>query len=51
VKEILQSLQYPHWMIVAGVFLVVLGFLSFAFRQNRNGVAPFEEPPEGKSRE
>jgi hypothetical protein len=38
-------MQYPHWLMVAGSVLVVLGFIGFAFRQNRN-VAPDHEPTE-----
>jgi hypothetical protein len=30
-------MQYPHWVMVAGAVLVVLGFIGFAFSQNRNG--------------
>jgi hypothetical protein len=26
-------MQYPHWLMVAGAVLVVLGFVGFAFRQ------------------
>jgi hypothetical protein len=33
----LSEMQYPHWLMVAGVVLVVLGFIGFAFRQNKNG--------------
>ena len=36
--------QYPHWMMMAGAILV-LGFIGFAFDQNRN-VGPNHEPPE-----
>jgi hypothetical protein len=32
-----EAMQYPHWLMVAGAALVVLGFIGFAFRQNRNG--------------
>jgi hypothetical protein len=32
----LSGMQYPHWLMVAGAVLVVLGFGGFAFRQNRN---------------
>jgi heme/copper-type cytochrome/quinol oxidase subunit 2 len=32
----LSAMEYPHWLMVAGVVLVVLGFIGFAFRQNRN---------------
>ena len=37
--------EYPHWMMMAGAILVVLGFIGFAFNQNRN-VGPNHEPPE-----
>ena len=29
-------MHLPHWLMVAGVVLVVLGFIGVAFRQNRN---------------
>jgi hypothetical protein len=29
-------MQYPHWLMVVGGALVVLGFIGLAFRQNRN---------------
>jgi hypothetical protein len=32
----LSELQYPHWLMVAGVVLVVLGFIGFAFPRKRN---------------
>jgi hypothetical protein len=32
----LSAMEYPHWLMVAGAVLVVLGFVGFAFRQNRN---------------
>jgi hypothetical protein len=38
----LSAMQYPHWFIVAGAVLVVLGFIGLAFRQNRNG--PVNKP-------
>ena len=38
----LSAMQYPHWLMVAGAVLVVLGFIGFAFQQNRSG-----EPPQG----
>ncbi len=41
----LSAMEYPHWMIVAGAVLVVLGFIGFAFRQNRN-IEPDHEPTE-----
>jgi hypothetical protein len=33
----LSEMQYPHWLMVTGAVLVVLGFIGFAFRQNKNG--------------
>jgi hypothetical protein len=34
--NVLSALQYPHWLMVAGAVLVVLGFVGFAFSRNRN---------------
>ena len=31
----LSAMQHPHWLMVAGAVLVVLGFIGFAFRQNK----------------
>ena len=33
----LSAMQYPHWLMVTGAVLVALGFIGFAFRQNKNG--------------
>jgi hypothetical protein len=41
----LSGMQYPHWLMVTGAVLVVLGFIGFAFRQNSN-VEPDHEPTE-----
>ena len=30
----LSGMQYPHWLMVAGALLVVIGFIGFAFRKN-----------------
>jgi hypothetical protein len=27
-------MQYPHWLIVVGAGLVVIGFIGFVFRRN-----------------
>ena len=27
-------MQYPHWLMVAGAVLVLIGFIGFAFRKN-----------------
>ena len=33
--QLLFDWEYPHWMMVAGAVSVVLGFIGFAFSQNR----------------
>ena len=35
------AMEYPHWLIVAGAILVVIGFIGLAFRQK---LAPVETP-------
>jgi len=42
----LSAMQYPHWLMVAGAVLVVLGFIGFAFSQNKNGAAVDERAHE-----
>jgi hypothetical protein len=37
------ALQYPHWMMIAGATLVAIGFVGFAFNQNRHS-EPDEKP-------
>jgi hypothetical protein len=37
-NAILSTMQYPHWLMVAGAVLVLLGFISFAISPNRNAV-------------
>jgi len=44
----LSAMQYPHWLIVTGPVLVVLGFIGLAFRQNRNG--PADEPSRAETK-
>jgi len=39
-------MQYPHWLMVAGAVLVVLGFIGFAFSQNKNGATVDERAHE-----
>ena len=46
--DALSVLQYPHWLMVAGAALVLLGFIGFAFSRNRN-VEPDREPAEVKA--
>jgi preprotein translocase subunit Sss1 len=33
----ISAMEYPHWLIVAGTILVVLGFIGFGFRQKQGG--------------
>jgi len=37
-NDLLSAMQYPHWMIVAGVVFLLLGFIGLAFSRNRNGI-------------
>jgi hypothetical protein len=41
-------MQYPHWLMVAGAVLVVLGFIGFAFSQNKNGATVDERTHEAE---
>ncbi|WP_342710214.1 hypothetical protein AAFG13_38605 [Bradyrhizobium sp. B124] len=34
-RDLLLSLQLPHWLMIAGAVLVVGGCIGFAIRQNR----------------
>jgi hypothetical protein len=43
--DALSALQYPYWLMIAGAILVVLGFIGFAFSQNRTGNSAHREPP------
>ena len=42
------SMGYPHWLIVAGAVLLVLGFIGLAFRQRQNAEANLKEMANGK---
>jgi hypothetical protein len=37
-------MQYPHWLMVAGTLLVVIGFVGFALQ--KNNAEPVEDVPE-----
>jgi hypothetical protein len=44
-------MEYPHWLMVAGAVLVVVGFIGFAFHKNHaepvenmKQAAPTDEP-------
>jgi uncharacterized protein HemX len=41
--------EYPHWMMMAGAIVVALGFIGFAFHQNRNGPVNDESTQARKS--
>lgn len=41
----LSSMQYPHWLMVAGAVLVVVGLIGLAFRKN------YAEPVENNSKQ
>jgi hypothetical protein len=34
-SALFSGMQYPHWMMIAGGVLVLIGFLGFALRQNK----------------
>jgi hypothetical protein len=40
-------MQYPHWLMVVGAVLVVIGFIGFAF--HRNNAARISDNPEQTS--
>jgi hypothetical protein len=44
----LSAMEYPHWLMVAGAVLVVLGFIGLALRQKRD-VEPDDEQTEMKA--
>jgi hypothetical protein len=37
-------MEYPHWLMVAGAVLVVIGLIGFAF--HKTNVGPVENNPE-----
>jgi len=41
-------MQYPHWLMVAGAVLVVIGFIGFAF--HKSNAEPVKNNPEQTSR-
>lgn len=45
-KEMLSSMHYPHWMIVGGADLVVIGFVGLALRRNEEEEQDDGEPSE-----
>jgi hypothetical protein len=43
----LSAMEYPHWLMVAGAVLVVVGFIGFAF--HRNNAERISDNPEQTS--
>jgi hypothetical protein len=41
-------MQYPHWLMVAGTLLVVIGFVGLALQ--KNNAEPVEDVPEQEPR-
>ena len=41
-------MQYPHWMIVGGSILVLIGSIGLVFRQNRKGETVDERADEAE---
>ena len=44
--EMLSAVEFPHWLLIAGAVLVVLGFFGFAFSQDKN-LPPDDQKPGG----
>jgi LPXTG-motif cell wall-anchored protein len=42
--KLLSALHLPHWLMLAGAFLLVVGFLGLAFRKNRELQQPAARP-------
>ena len=43
-------MQYPHWLMIGGAVLVALGFIGFAFCQNKKLVEPDHDATEMKTK-
>jgi hypothetical protein len=39
-QAILQQLQYAHWMMMAGTFFVMVGFLGLALKKSKEPTNP-----------
>jgi hypothetical protein len=33
----LSAMHFPQWLMLAGAIMLVVGFMGFKFRQNKNG--------------
>jgi len=39
-------MQYPHWIMVGGAILVVIGFVGIALQRNRDDEVQADESPQ-----
>jgi hypothetical protein len=44
--DTLSSLEIPHWLMIAGVVLLIFGFLGLMFRKNTETTEEETERPE-----
>jgi hypothetical protein len=42
---VLSEMEYPHWMMIAGAWLVVAGFIGLGFSRNRKLEPAQAAPP------
>ena len=46
--DVLSAIELPHWLMIAGALLLVVGFIGLVFRKNRETEpqpASLESPP------
>jgi hypothetical protein len=46
--DALSELEFPHWLMVAGAVLMVLGFIGFAFSDKIDDREPTATKAKGK---
>ena len=44
----LRALEYPHWLMIAGILLIAFGLIGLAFRRNRDTSPSGEIEPKAK---
>ncbi|TMJ83258.1 MAG: LPXTG cell wall anchor domain-containing protein [Alphaproteobacteria bacterium] len=44
----LRALEYPHWLMIAGILLIAFGLIGLAFRRNRDTSPSREIEPKAK---
>jgi len=47
---LLSAIELPHWLMIGGAILVVMGFLGLAFTRNGEVATNSESPPEPLSK-